>query len=221
MNASRLRRRILIADLAWAAVALAAAYPLRYGINEPVHPLWRHLSAFGVEYAAAAVLWIVLHDQLKLDSFRGGWNLPAIVSRISLGVMSLMAILLSAAYLATDYVSRLVLAYFGILLFVGFVSIRCAARLAFKSKLVMDGRRRVVIVGTGRTARELAAKIEWHPEVLWNVVGYLSPFDAYMEGSERTDAPAGLPVQTVGIVDLLKTYNVNEMILVGTSCPPR
>ena len=95
MNASRLRRRILIADLAWAAVALAAAYPLRYGINEPVHPLWRHLSAFGVEYAAAAVLWIVLHDQLKLDSFRGGWNLPAIVSRISLGVMSLMAILLS------------------------------------------------------------------------------------------------------------------------------
>src|SRR5208282_6397336 len=144
--------------------------------------------------------------------------LPAIISRIFLGMLILMAILLSAAYLASDFVSRLVLSYFGMLLFVGFVGVRWGTHLFFKSKLATDARRRVVIVGAGRTARELAAKIDRHPEVLWNVVGYLSPFDAYLESSEGTDQCAGLPVQTLGIVDLLRTYNVEEMILVGASC---
>jgi len=55
----------------------------------------------------------MLHERMKLDSFRGGWNMPAIISRILLGVLLLMAILLSGAYLAGDFVSRLVLGYFG------------------------------------------------------------------------------------------------------------
>jgi lipopolysaccharide/colanic/teichoic acid biosynthesis glycosyltransferase len=180
--------------------------------------LWKPFSIFGAEFAVAAALWVVLHERMRLDSFRGGWNLPAIVSRIFLGVLLLMAILLSAAYLASEFVSRLVLSYFGVLLFVGFVGVRWATHLFFKSKLATDARRRVVIVGAGRTARELAAKIDRHPEVLWNVVGYLSPFDAYVESSEGTGPSAGLPVQTLGIVDLLRTYNVEEMILVGASC---
>jgi len=204
--------------LGWAALALIIAYALRYGINGPIQPLWKPFSIFGAEFAVAAALWVVLHERMRLDSFRGGWNLPAIVSRIFLGVLLLMAILLSAAYLASEFVSRLVLSYFGVLLFVGFVGVRWAAHLFFKSKLATDARRRVVIVGAGRTARELAAKIDRHPEVLWNVVGYLSPFDAYVESSEGTGPSAGLPVQTLGIADLLRTYNVEEMILVGASC---
>ena len=218
MDARKLRRKILTADLVWAVVALIIAYALRYGINGPIQPLWRPFSIFGVEFAVAAALWVVLHERMKLDSFRGGWNMPAIISRILLGVLLLMAILLSGAYLAGDYVSRLVLGYFGLLLFAGFVGVRWAAHLFFKSKLAADSRRRVVIVGAGRTARELAAKIDRHPEVLWNVVGYLSPFDAYVESSGRTDSSPGLPVQTLGIADLLRTYNVEEMILVGASC---
>jgi len=218
MDARKLRRKILIADLAWAVLALIIAYALRYGINGPIQPLWRPFSIFGAEFAVAAALWVVLHERMKLDSFRGGWNMPAMISRIFLGVLLVMAILVSGAYLAGDYVSRLVLGYFGILLIVGFVGVRWAAHLFFKSKLAADARRRVVIVGAGRTARELAAKIDRHPEILWNVVGYLSPFDAYVESSEGTDPSAGLPVQTLGIVDLLRTYNVEEMILVGASC---
>jgi len=218
MDARKLRRKILFADLAWAALALITAYALRYGINGPVQPLWKPFSIFGAEFAIAAALWVVLHERMKLDSFRGGWNLPAIISRIFLGVLLLMAILLSGAYLASDFVSRLVLSYFGILLFLGFVSVRWVAYLFFKSKLAKDARRRVVIVGAGRTARELAAKIDRHPEVLWNVVGYLSPFDAHVEGSEGSERSSGLPVQTLGIVDLLRTYNVEELILVGASC---
>ncbi|MFZ0817539.1 MAG: sugar transferase [Candidatus Sulfotelmatobacter sp.] len=218
MDARKLRRTVLIADLAWIALALVIAYVLRYGIGGHIQPLWKSLSIFGVEFVMAAALWITLHERMKLDSFRGGWYLPAIISRIFLGLLVMMAILMSVAYLARDYVSRLVLSYFGVLLFVGFLGVRCVTHLIFKSKLATDARRRVVIVGTGRTARELAAKIELHPEVLWKVVGHLSPFDAHVESSEGADQSAGLPVQTLGVVDLLKTYNVEEVILVGTSC---
>lgn len=217
MDAYKLRRRILIADLAWAAIALIIAYTLRYGINGHIPPLWKPFSVFGLEFVVAAALWMVLHQKMRLDSFRGGWNLPAIISRIFLGVLTLMAVLLSAAFLASDFVSRLVLAYFGILLFAGFVGVRWITHLFFTSKSATDARRRVVIVGAGRTARELAAKIDRHPEVLWNVVGYLSPFDAYAESSS-SQLSSAIPVQTLGITDLLKAHKVEELILVGASC---
>lgn len=217
MEARKLRRWILVADLGWAAVALVVAYALRYGASGYSQPLWKPFSIFGLEFVAASVLWVMLHEWMRLDSFRGGWYLPAVLARIFLGVLALMAILLSGAYLASAFVSRLVLSYFGVLLFVGFVGIRWITQLFFKSKLATQARRRVVIVGSGRTARELATKIERHPEVLCRVVGYLSPFDAYVETSDTMGGTPGLPVQTLGIVDLLKTYDVEEMILVGTS----
>jgi lipopolysaccharide/colanic/teichoic acid biosynthesis glycosyltransferase len=218
MEARKLRRWILVADLGWAAIALIVAYALRFGASGYSQPLWKPFSIFGLEFVAASVLWVMLHEWMRLDSFRGGWYLPAVLARVLLGVLALMAILLSGAYLASAFVSRLVLTYFGILLFVGFVGIRWVTQLFFKSKLATQARRRVVIVGSGRTAKELATKIERHPEVLYRVVGYLSPSDAYMETSDTSPAAPGLPVQTLGIVDLLKTYDVEELILVGSSC---
>lgn len=218
MDSRKLRRWILVADLAWAAVALIAAYAMRYGVNGYTQPLWKPFTIFGVEFVAASVLWVILHEWMSLDGFRGGWYLPAVVSRVFLGVLVLMTALLSGAYLASEFVSRLVLAYFGGLLFIGFVSVRWITQVFFKSKLATQARRRVVIVGSGRTARELAAKIERHPEVLCRVVGCLTPFDAYAGSSESTETAPSVPVQTLGIVDLLKTYQVDEMILVGSNC---
>lgn len=215
MDARKLRRWILIADLLWAAVALIIAYALRYGVVGTAQPIWKPFSIFGIEFAAASALWITLCQSMQLDGFRGGWSLPAVLSRVFLGVLTLMAFLLSGAYLASDFVSRLVLTYFGVLLFVGFVSIRSITHLFFVSRAASGGRRRVVIVGSGRTARELAVKIQRHPEVLCTVVGYLSPFDSYSQPVEYSGANPGLPVKTLGVVDLLKTYQVDEMILVG------
>ncbi len=218
MQGRKLRRWILVADLGWAAVALIIAYALRYGVSGYSQPLWKPFSIFGLEFVAASVLWAFLHEWLKLDSFRGGWYLPAMLARMFLGVLALMAILLASAYLASEFVSRLVLSYFGVLLFLGFVGIRWVTQLFFKSKLATQARQRVVIVGSGRTARELATKIERHPEVLYTVVGHLTPFDAFVEVSDTMAGTPFLPVQTLGVVDLLKTYNVEELILVGTSC---
>jgi len=220
MNARKLRHWILIFDLLWLALALVIAYALRYGWTGYAQTLWGPFSSFGLEFVAALVLWVALHEWMELDGFRGGWYLPAVFARIFLGVVTLMALLLAGAYLARSLVSRLVLSYFGILLFAGFVAIRWIMQLVFKSRLAKAARRRVVIVGSGRTARELKTKVERHPEVLCRVVGQLSPWDAYSGNPEETAASRGFPVQTLGIVDLLKTYQVEELILVGASCPP-
>jgi len=219
MNANKLRHWILIADLLWAALALVIAYALRYGVAGYTHTLWKPFSVLGLEFMAALVLWVALHEWMGLDGFRGGWYLPAVFSRVFLGLLTLMAILLAGAYLASAFVSRLVLAYFGILLFIGFVSIRWVTQRVFRSRLATHLRRRVVIVGSGRTARELAAKIQRHPETLCRVVGSLSRSDTYAGSPETNEKTRAHPVKTLGIVDLLKSYEVEELILVGADCP--
>lgn len=218
MNVNKLRHYILIADLLWAALSLVIAYALRYGVAGYTLALWKPFSVLGLEFVAALVIWVALHEWMGLDGFRGGWYLPAVFSRVFLGLLTLMAIILAGAYLASAFVSRLVLAYFSILLFIGFVSIRWITQRTFRSRLATHIRRRVVIVGSGRTARELKTKIQRHPEILCHVVGCLSPSDAFTGSPEIKDTPRAVPVKTLGIVDLLQTYEVDEVILVGASC---
>lgn len=214
MNSRKLRNCILAVDLLWSVPALVIAYGLRYGFAEYSRVLWDPFTHFGFEFVAALLLWSVLHERMGLDGFRGGWYFPAIFSRILLGVLTLMVVMLAGAYLTRTLVSRLVLTYFGALLFFGFVGIRWAVQLVLRSKLITAARRRVVIAGSGRTARELGIKIERHPEILCEIIGYLRPED---DDSDRPTLAGQnvLPLQTLGIVDLLKDQKVEELILVG------
>ena len=91
--------------------------------------------------------------------------------------MASRSILLSGGYLFREYVSRLTLVHFGLLLLAGFVLIRIAAYHLMRSRSKNGSARRAVIVGRGRLARELARKIRGHPEMLCNVVGFLEPDD--------------------------------------------
>ena len=183
-------------------MALFAAEALRYGAfwrtedRGPSYPLLPFL-------ATAAVLWILLSSWMKLDCFRGGWRLPAAASQIFLAVLCLMSVLLSPGYLWRHYVSRLVLTYFGILLFVGFIGIRYVARLLLLAKSRNGHIRRVVIVGTGPIARELALKISRHPEMLCKVVGFLCPEDDGNIAPQNSPTAIGrvrqrLPINTLG-----------------------
>jgi lipopolysaccharide/colanic/teichoic acid biosynthesis glycosyltransferase len=217
VDARKLRQAILVADLIWAAIALIIGFAMRYGFGG-LQLLWRPFSVFGAEFVACIILWITLQEWMKLDSFRGGWRLPAVISRVFLGVVTMMAILLAGAYLARDLVSRLVLSYFGVLFFVGLVGIRCTAHLVFVSTFAQAASRKVVIAGSSRVARELGTKISRHPETFCRVVGYLAPYDAYTGSPDGRGSASAQTVNTLGIVDLLKAQHVDELILVDTSC---
>jgi lipopolysaccharide/colanic/teichoic acid biosynthesis glycosyltransferase len=206
-------RWILTADWAWIVVALLAAEFLRYGLDwsgagglEPHHLLPFLLVTCGI--------WLLLSSRMQLDGFRGGWRLAAIVSQLSLAVCFLMAALLAGGYLARQYVSRLALGYFGVLLLGGFVLIRYGARVFLRARHRAGEVSRVVVVGTGHVARELVAKIEQHPEVLCEVVGFLCPPEASLDITlPRHQSLPPISVSSLGVVEVLKANRVDELIL--------
>ncbi len=212
MKSNNLRNWISVADLAWVAIAMALAYLLRYGWAWDGPP-GRSAAIFLLPSLAAALIWSLLSLRLQLDGFRGGWRFSAVVSQLLSAVSLLMMSLLVGGYLTRQYVSRLLLGYFGGLLLAGFVLVRFAAWSVFRSRYRKGAVRRVVIVGSGFLAREMAAKIEHHPESLYHVVGFLCPaatdFDTLLPG---TSADA-VNVQSLGVVDLLQAHEVNEVIL--------
>ena len=201
-----------MADSAWVALAMALAYLLRYGWAWEGPP-GRSAALFLLPSLAAVLVWSWLSSRLHLDGFRGGWRFSAVVSQLLSAVSLLMMSLIVGGYLARQYVSRLLLGYFGLLLFTGFVLIRFATWSAFRSRYRKGAVRRVVIVGNGSLAREMAAQIELHPESLYHVVGFLCPAGTAFDASLPGTGTELINVQSLGIVDLLQAHDVNEVIL--------
>jgi lipopolysaccharide/colanic/teichoic acid biosynthesis glycosyltransferase len=209
---------ILIADLAWSVVAMGAALVLRYGMHfsRPDRNSTAHLFPF---FAAALLIWALFSVSLPLDGFTGGWRLSAVISQLLLAVGILTLVLLSGGYLTRSYVSRLALVQFSLLLFVGFVLLRIAFYLFLRAQLRDGGVQRIVILGNGRLARELARKVERHPEMLCRVVGLLTPDDGTSDSRSSIGGPNGARrMTTLSVVELLATQRTDEVILVLDEC---
>jgi lipopolysaccharide/colanic/teichoic acid biosynthesis glycosyltransferase len=110
------------------------------------------------------------------------------------------------------------LGYFVLLLIGGFLGVRCLARLLLRWKHEGGDVWRVLILGSGRVAQEVAAKIEQHPEMLCKVVGMLFPNQDVEElmvpGLEQQNSTQ---LSTLDIFDLLRTSRVNEVIIALSS----
>jgi lipopolysaccharide/colanic/teichoic acid biosynthesis glycosyltransferase len=218
MNQRHLSSSILISDLLWSMAAMAGAIVLRFGV-EWRDAKWLAASPLLPFLAATWVIWTLLSLSLPLDGFQGGWRLSAVISQLLLAVGGLMLILLSGGYLVRRYVSRLALVHFCLLLLVGFVLIRVVAYLLLRARSKNGFATRVVIVGRGRMARELARKIQRHPEMLCRVVGFLARDDGNSDPRPAV-AVTGPPVSTgaLGVVDLLSEQQTDEVILALEEC---
>jgi lipopolysaccharide/colanic/teichoic acid biosynthesis glycosyltransferase len=210
VKAHSISRWILIADLSWCLAALFGAEALRYGAFWTIA---QRASAYGLVpfFGITVVLWVLLSSWMKLDCFRGGWHFPAVVSRVLLAVTCLMSVLLSAGYLRREYVSRLALTYFGVILFLGFVAIRCGARVLLLARSRAGRVRRLVIVGSDHIARELAAKIRRHPEMACEVIGFLCPEDEGNLNLRPSALAESMP--TLAVIDLLSSRGISDLIL--------
>jgi lipopolysaccharide/colanic/teichoic acid biosynthesis glycosyltransferase len=126
-----------------------------------------------------------------------------------------MCVLFAVGYLDRQYISRLLLSYYGALLLVGFLGVRYAACVILRARYKAGDVWRVVILGTGRVARELATKIERHPEMLCRVIGLLFPRDMAQEDLDSVRPPIGnfVQVSMLGIMELLQSNKVNEVIV--------
>ncbi len=219
MIARRLDAWILAFDLIWATLAFAASFAVRYGL------VWSSVTRTSMLallpfFLASCVIWTFLSCTMNLDGFHGGWRLPAVVSHVLSALLCTMSILLALAYLARNYVSRLVLLYFGLLLFAGFIGIRTTAYSILRAKCRQSGVWRVVVLGTGRMARELSEKFEHHPETLCSVAGLLFPQESSAEDLEYARAnPHSVTLTTFGVADYLHQQKIDEVILAFPYAP--
>ena len=212
MTPRRISAWILAFDLIWIALALGISFMIRYGLDWGIAGSpFLSLAPFLI---ATCVVWTFLSSTLNLDGFHGGWRLPAVVSHVVSALLCTMAILLALAYLARNYMSRLVLLYFGLLLLAGFITIRCIAYVLMRAKCRQSGVWRVVVIGTGHLVRELAEKFEHHPETLCSVAGMLFPQDSAAEDLEFARAnPHSVTLNTFGVADYLHEQRVDELIV--------
>jgi lipopolysaccharide/colanic/teichoic acid biosynthesis glycosyltransferase len=207
----KFRRRILTADLLWLVMSMVLAWLMRYGMAWNAQPR-SIVQAFFLTLMGSCLLWFILWTSVDLDGSRGGLRVPAIVSHLLLTVGIVIVTLLAVGYLLRIYVSRLALSYFAISTLLGFVLIRVAARAIVSARCQAGSVRRIVIIGSGPVAREVAARFECHPERLCKVVGFLIPEDASLELFQPAQPSRGQHITTSSVMKLLDTRSVDELI---------
>jgi len=212
----RLNQAILLSDLLMLVASFFLAYYVRYLAHPGSESFWIFVNYWWPMVLPAVGIWTILYVHMKLDGFRRGWHLPALTSQLTLAVCLLLTLMLALGYLELHYFSRLVLLLFGVFVLVGFILVRCAVRLLVSSKTRSGGSRRVVILGNGNVARELASKIERHPELMLQVVGFLYPgVPEPINGVAacRVSPHDSQPVSSLGVVELFRAAQVEELII--------
>jgi lipopolysaccharide/colanic/teichoic acid biosynthesis glycosyltransferase len=196
-------------------VALAAEQALCAGLHCSQLPLGP--SNFVVYVVCTVFAWVLLSEQMHLDGFRGGWRLSALVSHLLLATALLMVILLAVEDMSGRDVGRLTLSVFSLFLLIGFLLIRWFALRGVLRRYRNRDVHRVVILGSDRLATELSAKFAQHPELLCQVIGFLSP-GAEHPAMRPSQDPVASPatVSTMEVVGLLRQHHVDELVMTHT-----
>jgi lipopolysaccharide/colanic/teichoic acid biosynthesis glycosyltransferase len=209
MNTRRLEVWIWAADLAWIVCAFLGADLLRFGttwtLDERIS-----IQALVPFTIATALTWTALSLFMQMDGFRGGWRLSAVFSQLFLGLACTLTVLAVLGCFTRTAISRLALTYFMLLLAAGVVAVRFSARLIIRLCYEGGAVWRVLVVGGGRVAQEVATKMEQHPETLCKVVGLIFPnqdsADSYVAHKSSRQ------LSTFEIFDFVRELQVNELI---------
>src|SRR6266496_4264287 len=211
MISEKLRLSILMADAAWIATTL-----LIVAHFWPAGVLIRYLPTspgLATSYLLGAVLivWSILYSWLKLDGFQRGWSWASMTSWLLIGVL-ILAIVPSGAISQMHRESALAAIVSIVFLFyAGFVFIRILARCMLRGLGGGGRKRRMIILGDGRVARELASKIAEHPEMRTQVVGFFSAGGQSRHGC-GDHPPRG--VSTLEIVEVFKEKSITDLVIV-------
>jgi lipopolysaccharide/colanic/teichoic acid biosynthesis glycosyltransferase len=212
MHPGAIRRAVFATDLIWICLSALVAYFLRTGFpltSENLQTAF-HQSLFLM--TVSGISWVFVFHRLKLDGFYGGYDFVSVLSQLFSGLVALVILVGSAAYLARDLISRLLIIYFAGLFFLGALGGRIFARVLANQFSTRGKRRRVLILGNGRIAQEIADRIKQHPEMRWELVGLLFP-SREDSGEPSLEIDRNLQLHTLQIESLLKQEQVEEIIL--------
>jgi lipopolysaccharide/colanic/teichoic acid biosynthesis glycosyltransferase len=212
MNPRSIRHIIFAADLVWIICSAIVAYMLGTGSSLSLHHVQVAFHESMFLMTSAGIAWVFVFHRMKLDGFYGGYEASAVLTQLFTGIITLLVLIASAGFLLREETSRMVLFTFAGILFALSFAGRLMAR-SFAHRLSAAGKRhRVVVMGNGKIARELAERIQKHPEMRWEVVGFLFP-----TGDDFVEPPlhAGQSSQLncLQIETLLQANCVDELVL--------
>jgi lipopolysaccharide/colanic/teichoic acid biosynthesis glycosyltransferase len=206
MKRGRIRFAILLLDLLWIVLSLGASYLLRYSSLPP-----QPANFYAALSLTVVATWCVLFQVMRLGGFDANWRMTAIGGRIGLATLLLMACVSSVEYLSRLYYSRLMLGYFTVFLFVGFMALRiCVYQFLRHHHRGLASK--VVLVGNNRVTRECAFKIYRHPELLYEVVGVLHPVAESSANGSGMVANGGT-LSSIDALNVLRQKGVDELII--------
>jgi lipopolysaccharide/colanic/teichoic acid biosynthesis glycosyltransferase len=219
MSSERIHFSILAADLLWIVLALLSSFLLRYhgnlhlGSSSSVH------SSFLLLAGVSLAIWFLVYQVMDLDCFRHGWQISAMFSRTSLGVFFYFAVILSWGYFARLYYSRLALLCYFALLWVGITLIRLGVYGLLLAQTRAGKARKAVLIGDYGLSREMTYRIGRHPELLYNIVGFLTPFGhaEILNGNSSGHLLSGLT--SLDAIDFLRKMGVQELIVLVKHAP--
>jgi lipopolysaccharide/colanic/teichoic acid biosynthesis glycosyltransferase len=212
MSPKAIRFTILAGDLACIAFSALAAFMLRTASPWDAPHFEVALRGSWFLMTASAMSWLVIFHRLRLDGFYGGYELAALFSQLFTGVATLVVLLASAGFLLHRDSSRLLLFYFASLFLACALAGRLAARTLARRFAGRGRMHRVLILGKGKVAQELAARIQKHPEMRWDLVGFLFPSaDDVVEPILQAGRASRL--SSLGIEALLQKQAVDEVVL--------
>jgi lipopolysaccharide/colanic/teichoic acid biosynthesis glycosyltransferase len=214
MKIQNIRSWILTVDLLWVLGALGLGIGLRYTGTKDTIDFATHFQTYSLMVLVAVVAWTLLYFEMSLDGFKGGWHFPSILSKLVVAVSLLMVVVLAFAFLTQHNYSRLVLLYFALFFLLGLVGVRCLVRFLVTSRLRNVADHRCVILGHGPIARELASKMVSHPEIPFQVVGFLFPGESETSnGFASSLRPPFTSVKTLQVLELLARQQVQKLIV--------
>jgi len=210
----RLQYSILIADLLWIAAACGFIYWMQ---SKPTGSL---PGFFQWVYVLAALsIWSALSVSEKLEGFRGGWHFPRVCAQVMVAVFGLTgSLLILALSLRQVHLLRALFLLVGVLP-VGLIGIRCLVRRLVSTSNA-GAKRRVIILGAGRIANELALKIARHPETSMEIAGLLSPSGLELGKADSSLSSGAVSIRTLNILTFLQEKKIQELIVVEP-LPPR
>lgn len=212
-NALRFRYGILAADATVVIVAMFLAIGMREGFPRSVPAV----SAYMPILLCSLVVWTVVSTYTGLNSMRGGWHWSKVCSEVFVAVSITSVCVAATAYMLRDYLPRLLLVYFVTMLLLGLAAVRAGVH-SQRSIGWRRPNRRVVIVGFGRVAQELAQKLQRHPEMRCEVVGFMTPSQMQGGGGMRDSAP-DISVSPLDAMKLMAAKGITDIVVAFSGQP--
>jgi lipopolysaccharide/colanic/teichoic acid biosynthesis glycosyltransferase len=213
MNRRRVRFLLLGCDLTWIVIALSLAILSRF-VQGRLQS--EELRNFVPTFLASIAIWPILFAWLRLDGFRWGVGITAITANVLVAVVSMFLVISTTQFALRRPVPRGTVAIFGLLLVVGFITIRRGVLAFLRRGHRLGESQRVLIVGSGVLSREVQEKIDRHPEFLYEIAGYLhSDLDVALDNEHQT---ADI-VRSGGLKRLLQEQQINEVFVVERRLP--